>query len=334
LRIAFKDTGLGDAWMRMMALMTLARLSPRERHVVYPPKVLVPLARRVFEGSFDVEYDGRADIEMRHHGLRHLLPGMLAGKKYYSPFYWILRETRTQNTVKDKINDFAFQLAVMTTRLSRPSRRYVFEYQGFMEMQGLRPFRDVGLEEYSREAQKDLDALNARVSAMFPMGSPNRRIVVFPSGSSHQIMPPTVAARLLPSADYAFHEKDEYSQEFIAAGLSVVRFSTPPEEICELIAPASAVVCTDSFPSHLAQMWKNKTTVALTHMKTGTTIHPGFPSLQVLHSRAECNPCRNNARTGPDHRCQAGRMFCATWENLEYLAQLSKVGSTDLITLQ
>ena len=98
-----------------MALSTLSRIRPKERHVVYPPAVLVPLASRLFEGFFDVAESGPADIVMSHLGLRHLLPGMLRGKRYYSPFYWILRETRGKLTVKDKINDLGFLVAAAST---------------------------------------------------------------------------------------------------------------------------------------------------------------------------------------------------------------------------
>ena len=168
MRIDFRVTGLGDAWMRFLALATLSRIRPSERHVVYPPRVLVPLASALFEGYFEVAYDGPSDIEISHLGIRHLLPGLLAGKRYYSPFYWILRATRTRITVKDKINDLGFVLAGATMRLTRPSRHLVHEYQGFMELQGLRPFRSVSLEEYLAAAPCDLDRISNRASAMFP----------------------------------------------------------------------------------------------------------------------------------------------------------------------
>ena len=290
MRIDFKNTGLGDAWMRFMALSTLSRIRPKERHVVYPPAVLVPLSRRLFEGFFDVAESGPADIVMSHLGLRHLLPGMLKGKRYYSPFYWILRETRGKMTVKDKINDLGFFVAIATTRLSRPSRQYAREYQGFMEMQGLRPFRDVTLEEFLSEAQKDFDVIHARAHEAFGREDSRHRTVVFPSGSSHQTMPPEFAVKVFPQADFAFHEKDDFSKDFERAGLNVIRFGNPPEQICELIASASTVFCTDSFPSHLAQMWKDKAVVMLTEMKARITFHPCFPASRVVESRAECNP--------------------------------------------
>lgn len=327
MRIDFRVAGLGDAWMRLMALSTLARIRERERHAVYPPPVLVPLARRIFEGFFDVEAGGPADIEMSHLGLRHLLPGMLHGKRYYSPFYWILRETRTSFTIKDKINDLGFLLAIATTRLSRPRRECVYEYQGFMEMQGLPPFRDVSLEEYLSEAQFDFDCIHTRVLEAFGPRDSRQRTVVFPSGAAHQIMPPEFAAKVLPFADFAFHAKDSFAKEYDQAGLKVVRFGNPPEEICELIASSSSVLCTDSFPSHLAQMWKDKTTVLMTEMKASMTVHPSFPASRVVASQAECHPCRHLTRTGPDHRCPAGRIFCVTWEKPDYMAQIASAVS-------
>jgi hypothetical protein len=294
---------------------------------VYPPAVLVPLARKLFNGYFDVEYDGQSDVEIRHHGLRDLLPGLLAGKRYYSPFYWSLRATRTKRRIiKDKLNDVGYFLATKTDRLSRPDRHLVFEYQGFMEMQGLQPFRDVSLAEFLAEAGIDFDAIGARAAGEFPSGAPAHRTVVFPSGTAHQIMPPDTAARLLPSADFAFHVKDGFSKEYEQAGLKVLRFEKP-EQICGMIASVSTVLCTDSFPSHLAQMWKGRALLLMTQQRTAMVVHPGFPRWRVVESRTDCHPCRNLARVGPGHRCQAGRVFCATWESPDYLAQLSRAVS-------
>ena len=321
--IDFKKTGLGDAWMRFMALATLSRIRPAERHVVYPPEVLVPLARRMFEGFFDIEVSGPADIEMSHLGLRHLLPGMLRGKRYYSPFYWVLRSTRVGKTFKDRLNDIGFSLAASTARLSFPSRKFIDKYQGFMELQGLKPFRDVSAKEFLGEAQTDFDVIGRRARNLFGRNAARNRIVVFPSGSAHQIMPPDVAARILRNADFAFYEKDELAAGFEQAGLNVIRFGKPPEQICELIASASAVFCTDSFPSHLAQMWPDRTIPMLTIAKAGATVHPSFPISRVVTSRAECHPCTNLARTGPDHRCPAGRVFCVTWESAAYLDEIA-----------
>jgi len=325
LRIDFRVAGLGDSWMRFMALATLSRIRSSEKYVAYPPHVLVPLARAVFEGYFEVAYDGPSDIEMSHLGIRHLLPGLLAGKRYYSPFHWILRTTRAETTVKDKINDLGFMIAGATKRLTRPSRHLVHEYQGFMELQGLRPFRTVSLEEYLEAAPFDLAKIDKRISAMFPSEGCSSRVVVFPSGSAHQIMPPQVAADLLPSAQFAFHAKDTFAQEYIDLGLDVLRFGNPPGEICELIASSSVTICTDSFPFHLAQMWKEKAILLMTEMKARMTVRPGFPISRIVDSRAPCHPCRHMVRIDKDSRCAKGRLYCATWESPEYLVQISKV---------
>jgi hypothetical protein len=177
------------------------------------------------------------------------------------------------------------------------------------------------------EAQEDFDAIHARVLEAFGRENSRHRIVVFPSGSSHQIMPPQFAAKVLPSAEFAFHEKDDLSKDYEQAGLTVIRFGNPPEQICELIASASTVFCTDSFPSHLAQMWKDKAVVMMTEMMARITYHPCFPASRVMESRAECNPCRKLVRIGPHPQCTAGRMFCSTWDDPEYLAQFMSYNS-------
>src|SRR5208283_527906 len=132
------------------------------------------------------------------------------------------------------------------------------------EMQGLRPFRDISSEEFVSEAQTEFDVMHACVLDAFGRNAARNRTIVFPSGSAHQIMPPQLAVRVLPAADFAFYEKDDFAKEYEQAGLNVIKFGKPPEQICELIASASAVFCTDSFPSHLAQMWKDRAILMMT----------------------------------------------------------------------
>jgi len=321
MRIDFKISGFGDAWMRFIALAIMTEIDPSTRHVVYPSKPLVSLAKQTFEPWFDVAESGPADVTMLHYGLRRLLPGLLNGEAYYSPFYWLLRHRRPRTTIKDRLNDVAFQAASLVTRLSLPTEKYTFKYQGFMEIQGLKPFRRVTLAQFEAAAPAVLEKLRVRVQSLFPGQGSGSSVLVFPSGSAHQIMPPDFAAEYFRDARFAFHRKDLFASEYLNLGLSVVYFESP-EDIFSLISGAGTVYSTDSFPAHLAQLWRDECYMLMSQQKAEMVVVPGFPDGQILHSLAPCHPCRSRARLDKESKCDAGRMYCHTWNDPVYVGRL------------
>ena len=48
-------------------------------------------------------------------------------------------------------------------------------------------------------------------------------------------------------------------------------------EICKSFASSSTGNCMTALPSHLAQMWKDRTYSVMTEMNARMTVHPGFP---------------------------------------------------------
>lgn len=329
MRIDSKASGLGDAWMRFIALATLSKLRHTERHVIYPPAILVPLAREVFSDYFDVASEGESDIEMHYLGLRHILPRLLKGKNCYSPFYWILRSARRRVTLKDRLNDAAFLIASSVLPLSIPEQRHVYQYQGFMEMQGLYPFRSVEFAEFAAAISDVLPCVKQKLQSLFPPATSRYRDLVFPSGSAHQIMPPEFAMVHFPEAQFAFYERDPDAEQFRRIGLSVVNFGRPPEDVVRLIAGARRTFSTDSFSSHLAQTWRDDCYVLLTEQKAEMVVLPGFPETQIVRSAAPCHPCRHKVRLNQSSVCDAGLYYCCTWNLPDYIERVNKVNSIE-----
>ncbi len=310
--------------MRFIALAIMAEIDPTTRHVVYPSKALVPLAAQIFEPWFDVQESGPADVTMLHHGLRRLLPGLLKGEAYYSPFYWLLRFRRPRTELKDRINDVAFLAASVVTRLSLPNSKYAFKYQGFMEIQGLKPFRSVTPAQFDSAAPAVLEKLRVRVQSLFPPQAMRSAELVFPSGTAHQIMPPDFGAAYFRDAQFAFHRKDGFAAEFLNLGLNVVYFESP-QDIFTLIANARTVYATDSFPSHLAQTWRDDCYVLMSQQKAEMVVAPSYPDDQILHSLAPCHPCRSRVRYSLESKCDAGRLYCHTWNDPIYVSRTTSL---------
>lgn len=102
--------GLGDVWMRLLALYTVSGIA-QDRHTLIVPASLFPLAGELFSDRIEITKEGKADVVYTHYGLRHLLRGMIHGVKYVHPFHWILHETKTARTLKTTVNEIAISVA-------------------------------------------------------------------------------------------------------------------------------------------------------------------------------------------------------------------------------
>jgi hypothetical protein len=313
-----KIGGMGDVWMRLLALYTLAgTVSERYTIIVKPP--LAAMATAVFGDRITISTDGPADVVYTHYGLRHLLRGIAGGTRYVHPFHWVLRETRTRNGLKDAINDAAINLAAYSGRLLLPARKDVWNYQGFMELSALGTFTHVVFEEFESLSKNDFGSLSGKLHSLIPHTErPGDEIVVFPSGTAHQIMPVSFAQAHLLNASFAFHTHDLYANEYASAGLKIKTFSSA-EEMLSLGSSARLVVCTDSFPSHVWQTWGARVLLVLSQQSAKQVVHPAFPKSQVVESQAPCVRCRSRVRLQPDDTCDAGRVFCETWTNPGYI---------------
>jgi len=309
--------GLGDVWMRLLALHTLSRLTS-QRHTILVNSALLPLATNLFGERIEICHKGRGDVIYTHLGLRHLLGGMIKGDRYVLPFYWLMRRHRKTTTLKHRLND----AAILSTakmgliRLTDPAK--VADYAGYMELSALPPFAYIGFDQFCSEASRDLPELQLRLKTLGSTYPPRTgEVVVYPSGSAHQIMPHTWATRHLSGARFVFHRSDPYAREFRENGLKVEIFDTV-DDLLRSGLGARRIICTDSFPSHFWQVYTTNVLLLQTEQLSSYIVHPGFPTSQVISSRAPCCPCLHIARDTGLTPCQTGHLNCLTWQNPAY----------------
>lgn len=309
--------GYGDVWMRLLALYTLTWLTD-SRHTILINPALVSMARSLFGERIEIGHEGSGDVIYTHLGLRHLIGGMTRGKRYVLPFYWVMRSHRKSATLKHRLNDALLHGTARAGLLHLPDRTKITDYEGYMELSALPPFRHIGFEEFSRQASRDLLELQLRLKKLGATFAPkNDATVVYPSGNAHQIMPPAWAAKHLKDATFVFHRSDPYATEFEAVGLKVEKFDTL-DELLQSGFGARRIICADSFPSHFWQVYTTNVLVLLTEQLASYVVHPGFPISQVIASRAPCHPCLHITRGPGNAPCQMGHTICLTWENIDY----------------
>jgi hypothetical protein len=310
--------GMGDVWMRLLALYTLSRFVPETITLIVKPP-LAQISESLFGDRIQIRTQGVSDVVFTHYGLRHLAGGILRGIKYIHPFHWVLRETRRHYSLQSSLNDVAINLASRFGVLLLPARERVWEYQGFMELSALESFTQVPISEFETASKEDLPYISSKLKKQIsPSGCSEHEILVFPSGTAHQIMPPSFARNYLSTASFAFHRSDNFAREYENEGLRIKTFSSP-EEMLALGCNAQWVICTDSFPSHLWQTWMDGVLIVLSQQTAKQIVHPGFSKSQIIDSRAACVKCRSRVRTRLDDVCDSGHIFCETWTNPEYI---------------
>jgi hypothetical protein len=312
--------GLGDVWMRLTALHSLSALVSGRKIQLRIPKSLVNVAQHVWPDRFLSTSDPLPGaIEITHLGLRHLLPRLLTGHQFLNPFYQILRADRKSRTPKHLLNEVLIQGANALGVMHVPTAASVECYQGYHEFSAVPEFRAVPYPSFLEQVTKDFPITRARMRKLWPTESPATwRVLVLPSGTGHQIMPPDWARTHLSDATFAFFKSDTYKNEFLEQGLQVAEFGSV-EGLLKLAAQAQVAVVTDSFPSHPLQAYSAATVVALSQQPRLRIVHPAFDG-RIIHSKAECTPCANLARgAGP---CAAGLQFCTTWSHKFYTREL------------
>ena len=317
--------GFGDVWMRLLALYTLTGPENGKKHTMLIRPELTPLARRLFGERIDVADEGEGDVIYTHLGLRHLIDGIARGNHYVLPFYWVMRTNRKTTTLKHRLNDALIPATARAglVRLTDPAK--VTDYQGYTELSALDPFRDVSFGEFRLHAAGDLRELQLRLHQLHAGVVPgNHHTVVFPSGTSHQVMPPEWAEKNLRDAVFAFHQRDPYAREFESRGLKVERFGSP-EEMLALGLGARRIICTDSFPSHFWQVHTTNVLLLLAQQTRSFIVHPGFPESQILASRAPCCPCLHRERNLGLAPCDMGHLSCLTWQDPSYQTAFEKM---------
>ncbi len=311
--------GLGDIWMRLTALYSLAALNPGVSIKLIIPKHLLATAKIAFPDRLELDtMPIKGAYQFSHLGLRHLLPKILQGERFACPFTRILQTERKNTKMKDVLNDVLFTLVSSTRRIKQPTVSSVRTYQGFHEL-SMFPELRASYPEFITQTKRDALEIQKRLHLHWPKcDPPGFDVLVFPGGSAHQIMPPAWAKSNLPKATFAFFAGDPFQLEFEALGLQTQNFKST-EDLIRLIAAARWILVTDSFPSHIAQNYTASATVMLTEQVPPRTIHPAFEG-SVIQTAAPCAPCKHLARGFS--RCEAGHEFCMTWFDKNYTQEL------------
>jgi hypothetical protein len=312
--------GLGDIWMRLSAIYTLAALAPASNIQLRIPKSLVRVAQQIWPDRFLITDQPLPEaIEITHLGIRHIARRMVAGQQFLSPFYQIQRADRKASSLKHRLNEVLIQAAKLGGDYLIPTAASVNTYQGYHECSAIRTFSEIPYDVFCAQAAEDFVATRIRLQALWPKSeNPSWRVIVLPSGTGHQIMPPDWARVILPEATYVFFAGDQFKTEFASRGLQIVEFDDVAS-LLQIAAQATYAVVTDSFPSHPLQAYSAATIVALSQQPRSRIVHPAFDG-QIIHSRAECCPCANRARG--IGRCDAGLDYCTTWSHHLYQQDL------------
>jgi hypothetical protein len=251
-------------------------------------------------------------LRFTHRGIRENFIGILTGQRFICPFVQQIAQRREGGKPIKWSKKLAYRLLDMAGRQYIPTITSLERYHGFMHMVAIPTLRSANWETFKAKAICDLKNLQMRLRrSICAEESPNNEIVVFPSGTSHQFMPPSFGVRILRDANYAFHENDTTAKMYEAVGLKIVYY----KNVSELIkqgAKARTIVCTDSFPSHLWQTFGGNVVLIMTQQSASRVVHPGF-SGRVIHSRAVCSPC---LPTGRAQKCENNFTSCITWDYL------------------
>jgi hypothetical protein len=312
--------GMGDIWMRLTALYSIAALAPDLKIQLRVPGSLLRVARQVWPDRLYITSDELPDaIEITHLGLRHLAPRLIFGRHYLSPFHQILTADRRHPSLKHRLNDMFIRAAQIGGNFHVPTAASVNCYQGYHECSGIGELSEIAYEGFLQQARRDFFLTRARMQSLWaPSSRPAWRLIVLPSGTGHQIMPWDWALANLPDATYVFFERDAYKVEFKERGLRMVEFDSV-ESLIALASKARFALVTDSFPSHPLQAYAAATVVALSQQPRSRIVHPAFDG-PVIDSRAPCCPCANRARGVG--RCDAGFDICTTWSKRDYTRDL------------
>lgn len=306
--------GLGDNWMRLTALYSMAALRSDVVLTCVVPSTIRNLAENVFADRLN--FTDRVSPNgyfFTNRGIRHLLSGLVGGKRYLAPYHRLTVRDWGRTGAKVTANCAAFNLLDRLDLVGLPPRETLEFYQGYVELMCLRIFRNVLYSRFVAQSGEDFSLIRERLRSVASRTVSNEfesakgKLVVFPSGSGHQIMPVDFARTNMPDAFYCLHERDEYAGQF--QGMSLLRFSSA-EDILNLAFNASVSVTTDSFPSHLIQYLTERSIVLLAEQPASRIVSPHFDGI-VIYSQAPCSPCPHLDRS---QLCKAGLEICLTWQ--------------------
>lgn len=319
LAIDSRIGGLGDIWMRLMALYTLTRVAGLDRVELAVKGSLVHIARAAFFDRLEVVADPSPHaVVLTHLGLRHTLGEMARGRRFVYPFFRLNELDRKERTFKSRLNAVLIELVARTGAVRLPRGDRLMEYQGYMEMTALPAFAEIEPAAFATQGAVDLPVVRERMQRAIPL-RPEVPLMVFPSGSAHQGIPVPWARQYLPNALFVFFDADDFKAEYDAAGLRTETFRSV-EDLLSQAARAQRLLTSESFTSHILQSYRADAVIALTQGSGSRLLFPGFDGLAVP-SEAPCCPCRSLAR-GIQPLCDMGHLFCVTWNHPRFIERL------------
>ncbi|HLU90742.1 MAG TPA: hypothetical protein VKZ51_12970 [Cyclobacteriaceae bacterium] len=322
--------GNGDIWMRLAGFYSASSLVPGVNIHLLIPSFLRNLARVAFGDRLhlsDQEGFPARNLKYTALGIRDLLPGIVKGNRYISPYQRAVIHDKRKREVKDKLNIRLFDLCDYFGWVSVPAWRWITLYQGYLEIIGIKMFRQLSYDDFERQLKADYHSIFARLNGSLPISPElsipqdfNDHIVIFPTGTGRQFVPVSWAEKHLPDAYYAFFHKDEEAAAYRDRGLKTICFYKEPGDIIFLSQKARWTVSTDSFPSHLLQYSSRRCTITITEVLKSRIISPVFEG-KVVNSEVACHPCLHLDRKNHP-RCMAGFEECQNWHHPKYTANL------------
>lgn len=321
--------GRGDLWMRFVGFYAMAAIKPDIKMHLLIPEFIRPLAEIVFGDRivFEKEKSSKMKLEYTAIGLRNLIPEILKGRRYISPFQRVISAEKKNKGIKEDVNLFLFEIFDKLGLIHMPAADVSKKYHGYLETAGIKMLKDVSFETFSAQVNKDFDLIYERLNGPVPLSPElkvpediDRHILFFANGNSRQFAPLWWAKANFPDAYYAFFYQEPDMKAFMEAGLKVIPFYKEPGDIVEIAKRAKWVVCTDSFASHVIQSANKRCTVLITEVIPSRVISPAFKG-PVVDNEVACHPCLHSHRSIP---CEAGLFECLNWKNARYTDNIKK----------
>jgi len=332
IMIDTRKGGLGDIWMRLVAMYSLSKLVPQINLKVVVPEKLLSFSQFVLGDRLDLQCtELPKSIQFTSLGIRDLLVPVIMGQRFALPYARAVIRDRKSKSLKQFVNASLLSFFDTINLLQVPPLVATDEYQGYLESVALKRFRNTSPNEFYHQLSDDYahiagriqdDALPYSDSLQIPEDLATKT-VVFPTGTGRQFMPAWWARKHLPDAYFAFFESDKDRKEYRDIGLRTVSFFREPGDILILARHAKYAIATDSFCSHLIQYsGRSNITILMTELAKRRVISPSFKGC-VVDSLAPCYPCLHLAR-GASKLCQAGHLECLNWENPVYSLNASR----------
>ena len=321
--------GNGDILMRLIALYAFARILPRLEIEVCIKPFLIPEFAPLFADRLSLTATPDRAAVAYIHSLQEMkrIPWRT---RLVHPFYF----TRSVNFPRDSwsralakhLSSLPFR---MVGKLVVPRLADYEFYSGYLQVCALPRLRRVPWSQFLEQAVADFEVLRQKLRERYPR-NPQLPVIAFPSGTTFNFLPPSFGKEVLGSATFCVHRDNPYDEAGLygSQGLDVRLFGNMAE-CFELISRADLIVATDSFQSHLAQLYTDRAVIMLSQQPARRVVHPSFAGT-VIHPEVACSPCRSGSRH-PRAFCLAGEGVCNTWANPAYRANVSTAIKTGLL---